>query len=543
MGDVVLLPSQVSMQIPTKPARDLPVQSWSEWQQVGLVRNAIRALEIGIFDMASQVVDAMGRDDRISGCKLQRFQALQSLPVSFPAPKGDARYKRARSACEESFEGICPDAPLTELQSYGRFLGAVVGQLVWNRDGKLWMPRLRVWHPRFLRWRWDTRAYHVSTEEGDVQIQPGNGEWVLYTPYGYDRAWMKGDVRSLFVPWLVRQWGIRDWARYSEVHGMPIKKAVIPAGAQDDDRQRYLREVANLGSEPLIVTPRIQNTGETGDYARYDLELLEATGRTDESFDKLLNMASTCISITMLGQNLTSEVKGGSFAATMGHMQIRNDILQSDAQALGECLRTQVLGPFCEFNFGDRGLAPRPTWKTKPPEDKVQKGLAMKNLGDGILSLKSIGAKVDIDRLTSEDEIPTTGPAEEVDVNAVAAPQGGTPAPGEGGDRSRVPGKLPRPRTPAAQASRAKDVPTAFYEGQLYVDELTDNAIELSKATMRVDVRALLDIVDKAKSYEDIRKGLLKRYRGMSRDKLAELLKHTIELAQLAGRFAVSEET
>src|SRR4051812_32113806 len=96
------------------PARELPVHSWSEWQSVSQVKGAIRSLELGIFDAGSQVIDAMGRDDRISGCMSTRAGALPSLPLSFE-PRGDGRQKKAVAKdVEENFDRMFPDHALTE---------------------------------------------------------------------------------------------------------------------------------------------------------------------------------------------------------------------------------------------------------------------------------------------------------------------------------------------------------------------------------------------------------------------------------------------
>ena len=46
---------------------------------------------------------------------------------------------------------------------------------------------------------------------------------------------------------------VTDWARYSEAHGLPAKKAVVPPTANVDEKTRFCRMLANLGSEPVIV--------------------------------------------------------------------------------------------------------------------------------------------------------------------------------------------------------------------------------------------------------------------------------------------------
>ena len=97
------------------------------------------------------------------------------------------------------------------------------------------------------------------------------------------------------------------------------------------------------------------------------MELLEAEAKTWEMFPKQIETANAELSILLVGQNLTSEVQGGSFAAAKIHQNVRDDLVRFDAEALATTLREQVLSWWAEFNFGDARLAPWPNWDTKPP--------------------------------------------------------------------------------------------------------------------------------------------------------------------------------
>lgn len=523
-------------------AQMLPVVSYSDWDNVNVVKNAIRQLENGIFDAAAQVVDSMGRDDRITGVMSTRAGALPSLPFQMD-PRGDGRQKTPVSKeASEGFEQWYPDYALSELMHWGIMLGVGIGQLKWTLGERRWTHQLHVWHPKFIRWRWDTNSFWVSTMNGETEVTPGDGQWVLFTPYGAMRGWMQGRVRSLYVPWLVRQWALRDWARYSEVHGMPIRKAVTPTGAQGDDKARFLQEVANIGTESIIRTPRVPGEGDDN---RYDIELVEALGRSTETFEKLIDKADTCVAIALLGQNLTTEVKGGSYAATMGHLQIRNDILQADAQRLAQCLRSQALSHWAKYNHGDEELAPTPNWKTQPPEDKVQKGAALKNLGEGIVAIQATGAKPDVDALLEEHEVPTTGPAQDPPAPTPSPAAGSPAASGKPPPAGRK--TLPRPNVPAAKASIAAladdaKVPMAAIEGQAYVDDVISEGIKAASAELSGDLSKLLAVVEAAEDFEGLRKELLRVYGAMSSKAMGKLLQDALVLSELAGRFAVSRE-
>lgn len=517
-------------------ATELPVVSWNDWDNVGRVKGAIRALELGVFAQAAQIVEAMGRDDRISGCLETRTRALPALPVSMD-PRGDGRQAKAVAReLEDAFEDIYPDAALTELHQWGILLGVGLAENVWEY-GDRWIPRLKVWHPQAVTYRQETRSFWVQTQEGQREVIPGDGQWVLYTPYGLDRGWMHGKVRALYVPWLMRTWGLRDWARYSEVHGHPIKIAVTPPGVEKEDAKRFLNEVAAMGSESVISTERV-NTGTGAEYDRYDVELLEAMNNNWETFEGLLDKAEACIAVTLLGQNLSTEVKGGSFAAAMAHMQIRRDVLQFDAESLAQCLRKQSIAWWALHNFGSAELAPMPVWKTgvKTNEDKTARGTALKNIGEGITTLIAAGVQVDVDKITEEEEIPTTGPSEEPPEPVLAAPAGGATTPGQ---QKAV---LPRPRAQASQDQGGGELPPAALEAQMYVDDLAEDGTPLLQAAMAQDVRKVLDLIADAPDYATLRKRLLDAYGEMDAASETKLLHQGLIMAELAGRLAVRRE-
>lgn len=528
----------VAKQAPiTRRATEMPVVSWNDWDNVQRVKAAIRGLENGVFMQAAQVVEAMGRDDRISGCLEMRTRALPALPVSME-PRGDGRQKKmVAEEMEETFEEIYPDAALTELHQWGLLLGFGLAENVWEYGDKRWLPRLKVWHPQAVIYRQDTRSFWVQTMEGPREVIPGDGQWVLYTPSGLDRGWMHGKVRSLYVPWLMRTWGLRDWARYSEVHGHPIKKAVTPPGAEKSDVDRFLREVAAMGTESVIATGRT-NTGGTPETDRYDLELLEAMNNSWETFEGLLDKAEACIAINLLGQNLTTEVKGGSYAAAMAHMQIRKDVLQFDAESLAQCLRKQSMCWWALHNFGSAELAPMPIWKTgtKTNDDKTARGTSLKNLGEGITALHAAGIKPDADKIMEEEEVPTTGPAEDPPEPVVAAP----PAPGGAGGNMKP--KLPRPIAQASQAEDGGALPAGALEGQMYIDDLAEDGTKKLQLAMASDVRKVLDLIADAPDYATLRKRLQAAYGEMDAETEMALLHQGMIMAELAGRLAVRKE-
>jgi phage gp29-like protein len=119
-----------------------------------------------------------------------------------------------------------------------------------------------------------------------------------------------------------------------------------------------------MGQQAVVALP--QNIdGRTG----YDMKLLEARDRGWESFVNTIDRCDKSIVLPILGQNLTTEVKEGSFAAARQHGDIRQDYLEFDNATLSECIYRDIARPWSYFNYGSPINAHRTNWDVEPIED------------------------------------------------------------------------------------------------------------------------------------------------------------------------------
>jgi phage gp29-like protein len=381
---------------------DLPVSAVGEFDTAGTIRSILREHEQGIFTRSARLSEAMGRDDRVRGVMSTRILGLLGKQLQFE-PQGHAsRGKTVVTDVESFWWTAFSEASLAALFRWGITLGIGVGELIWERTSGAWTPTLKVWHPQFVYWDWLTRAYWVITQDGPIQITPGDGKWILFTPGETNRGWMEGLVRAIALPWLVRLWARRDWARYSEVHGLPTRKAILPKDLDEDVEAAYMADIASLGSEPVIASKIDVNTGK----AHFDYELVEATANTWDGIAKLKADADIDIAVAILGQNLTTQVDGGSFAAASAHNLVRLDICEADAEMFSTCLREQALKPWAIFNYGDAELAPYPRWQVRPPDDQQKVATNAKAWAEAAEAVQRVGLRIDVKTLLESQSTP-----------------------------------------------------------------------------------------------------------------------------------------
>lgn len=373
--------------------REIPITVVQTGWSIAEVRGAIEALVIGLFDAPAQLVDSITGDSRVQSAMQSRTGGLLGKEIrhKLPAKYADSDLaKECLDAWESHWPNMATEAILADMQLWGSTLGFWTGQQLWDTTGDYWLPYLSTWHARYTYYHWIFRRYIAITLDGQVPISPGDGHWVMHAPFGQYRGWMRGNLRPISPWWLARNYALRDWARHSERHGMPIGKAITPFGAAPDMIQNYRNQLANLGQESIIQLPQSPDP----QIGSYDLEWLETNGQSWDGFQGLINQCNAEITLSILGQNLTSEVKEGSFAAARVHADVRQAILEFDARALSQTIYTQMARPFAAINFGNADLAPRSCWDITPYEDNKAAADTAYAIGNTINMLRTAGWKL-----------------------------------------------------------------------------------------------------------------------------------------------------
>lgn len=479
---------------------DATVRSVNTWTPP-LVRSALSALFMGRWAQAGQLIDSMLGYGRIQSVLGVRSRALQAMELMW-----EGKSTNVLKALDTDFWRFFPEDSLQELQIYGWCAGAVLVELDWTDFEGRWVPTLKTWHPSLQRYDMEKREWYVKLQSGqEMLVTPGDGKWVLFSPGGRRRPWVSALVRTLSIPFVAATYGVSDWGGYNEIHGQPMRVGVGASSAPE--RDAMAADLAALGKDTSIALP-----------PGYDVKLLEATAATWKSFADMIEWANLEISITVLGQNLTTQVSGASLAAAQVHNQIRMDIIESDAEYMATFLHEQVLPWYVDVNFGGSEV-PWPRWNTTPPADEktlsdaqLARANALGALGDAITKLAGV-APVDVTALLDAMQVPVTG---------------------------RIPksGMKPTPATGRLIALMGSNL-SPIARGQLYTDHVVREALnEAGEATVGLVLQALEQTSD-ADTFL-ARLGMIAA--AGQPGEHAEVLQAASLATHLAGRLAVLED-
>ncbi len=395
---------------PRKEYGDIPVSIWADWN-VRAIRNAVSAHAAGTFGPAGLLVEAMLADDRVQAATNGRIKGVTRCEPVFtpaPSPQGVA----VAEELDYLWDELVPEETLEQMLVWSTHLGFALCEVIWEphveRGEARWLPRLKPWHPLSIWYNVADRSYNAITMEGSIKVEPDDPKWFLFTPWGAYRGWLRGAVRSVSIPWIVRQFGLRDMARYSEKHGLPMVVARAPAQSPAEDKARFFASVRNLGSDTAMILP---SQGPQTNGVDWDVTLLEARDRSWEAFPALRHECDRAITLAIRGTNLTTEVDGGSYAASKSHREEDEDYAVADRKKLANALRRQLLSWYCLYNHGDPDLCPK--LDLRPPETQLPPDQVAKvwgDLGTAVAALVGQGVQVDLDQVADRFGVPVMAP-------------------------------------------------------------------------------------------------------------------------------------
>ncbi len=325
-----------------------------------------------------------------------RRLAIETIEMSLQVPKGvPARIADAVRELMEDSQLLEAAGALTD----GIAKGVSVVEMVWEYERGSLRPSRYIWRdPRYFRFdrvaMQELRLARDGSRDGDPLP-----EWAFLRHL--PRAKMgipirRGFARAAAWAFLLQSFGLKDWAAFAEIYGVPLRVGRYHPGASESDKRTLLRAVTSISNDAAAIIPQ-----------GMEIEFHEVSGTQGEAvFGGLLNYIDRQISKLVVGQTMTSD-DGSSEAQAKVHNEVRLDILKADARQLANTLNRDLVEPFVAFNFGVQDVYPRIELPVAEPED-------IKELAAAVGVLVPLGLKVS--QRDMRERIGLTEPAEDEDV-------------------------------------------------------------------------------------------------------------------------------
>lgn len=491
---VELSPSQVTDKYSDYPSNGLTPEKLAAILREGDEGDVLRQSEL--FEEIEE------KDPHLFSQLQTRKQAVAGLDYEvIPFDPNDERDKEIADFIEQvlnSLEGFEEDL-IDLLDAIGK--GFAVSEIMWGiRDGSVVVKELRSRHQKRFFWDSQDDSFKVRTKDHpEGTLLPGNKFVVHRYKAKSGHPSRAGVLRVVAWFYMFKNYTIKDWMSFCEVYGIPLRLGKYSQGASQDDKKALMRALRQIGADASGIIP---------DGTEIEFITTDKTSSVD-LFERLARYADEQISKAILGQTLTSDSGGGSYAQSKTHNEVRHDLTVADCKALASTLRRDLIRPLVYYNFGETDRIPYLRFDCEESGD-------LKEMAEVIATLVSqVGLPVPTAYLYKKFAIPK--------------PEGGEPV-----------------ANPLAQAvpqpAAFKALKASAGGSQERIDRLADQAIKQNAPAFQAMFAPVLKMVGEAQSLEELKEkcndetilsGLLKDMRAKD---FEELLARTMLLADLEGR-------
>ena len=272
--------------------------------------------------------------------------------------------------------------------------GFALSEIMWEvAGGQARVTAIRWIPPKQVTFGDDLNPRLLTREASWQGVEPPPWK-VIYHRYKArsGHACRAGVLRVVGWMYLLKNYALKDWAAFNEVFGMPLRLGKYDPAASPADREALVRAIRNLGSDAAGVISKAT-----------EIEFIQAAslGGNTNPYQAMAEFCNREMSKAVLGQTLTTDTAGstGTYSSARVHAQVRRDLVEADAQALGTTFREQLLRPLVGFNFGWDQPVPWFRFKYEEEED-------LKTLSEVYRNLAAMGVKLSPEHLAERFGMP-----------------------------------------------------------------------------------------------------------------------------------------
>lgn len=385
--------------------------------------------------------------------------------------------------------------------------GVSVMEIEWgvDTDGANIIENIEYVHPKKLVWNSRTDEMEICTREFPSGVSLPENKFVVHTYKAKSgHTSRNGILRVVSWMYLFKNYDVKDWVAFCEVFGMPLRLGKYSAAASDDDKKALMEAIYSLGSDAAGIVPDSTL-----------IEFIESQKTTSvEIYERLARYCDEQTSKAVLGQTLSSDSGGGSYAQGKVHNEVRHDLTVADAKALAVTIRRDIIRPLVEYNFGYNVNIPFFTFDCREAEDQKETVDIYKTLCD-------MGLKIPERHIYKKFNIPKP----------------------EDGEKVLEPREIPRMQQPPPDDGWLTH--SLKQEGgaeQDQIDAMATEAMKQAESAFREMMKPILNIVDTADDLETLQEALKdeeavkKLYEEMDSPELEDVLHQAIYLSELIGR-------
>lgn len=381
--------------------------------------------------------------------------------------------------------------------------GIAIMEIIWGIDrfGRNVIRDIKHVYQKKLVWDAMTDERKIITLEHPEGISIPNNKFVVHrykAKSGHESR--AGLLRVVSWMYLFKNYDVKDWVSFCEVFGMPLRLGKYSPSASEKDKRDLMRAIVELGNDAAGIIP---DTAE--------IEFIEANKSSSlDIYERLADFCDKQMSKAVLGQTLSSDSGGGSYAQGKVHNEVRHDLIVADAVSLAATIRRDIIRPLVEFNFGTDADIPLILFDCG--DDEGQKETA-----ETLEILQRMGLKISASYVYKKFRIPKPEDDEEIL-------------------------QLPVSGYPDEKMYKFKESSPEGQQEQNQLDGLVDESNKMMQRIIEKLIEPVIDWVEKAENPKQLlmelkeERNLKKLYQDMDTIELEDMIHQADYIAALIGR-------
>lgn len=427
------------------------------------------------------------------------------------------------------FDLICENLLDATLKGYA------VSEVVWGRkDNRIVPVQIKTHEQRRFVFDLNWKPRLLTVENMQEGIALFDRKFIVHR-HGVkgNNAYGLGIGTRLFWAVLFKREGVAFWMTFLDKFAAPTVIGKTPFGLEKGEENKLLNSLAAMVTAGAITVP-----------VGTEVELLEAARSGSVSYEAWCKYWDTQMSITTLGETLTTDIQGnGSRAAGEVHADILQMLVDADADLLSVTLRETLIQWLIDYNFP--GAAVPNIWRVRAANERADAETLKAKATAATENNKALRAVVATAALFADDEaarqyIQTMAPddlgADMIDT--LVANRHSFAA----SEQKQPKKKDLKPNQPSAGN---KELDTTSFADAADQDIQTQLVTHLQDFGADWDQRRLDDLFDvltKADTLEGAAKAALKLYTTWTVDSFAATINLALNASAYAGRDAVLVE-
>lgn len=378
-------------------------------------------------------------------------------------------------------------------------------EILWEKTPSgIGIRKLIAKHPRRFSFTME-RELRLITPSDMIEGEPvPDRKFVVFTCGDSDNPYGRGLGQRIWWPVWFKKNGVRFWLVFLEKFGMPTVKGKYPPGTPPEQQQSLMDAIEAIQSDTGVKIPDSM-----------DIEFLEASRAGTVTHEQLCEYMDRQISKAVLGQTASTEGTPGKLGNEKTQGDVRQEIIEADADLLDACLNETLIQWIVDYNFPGISAYPKIKTYAAPKPDLKEKSEIDKTL------VVDIGLPVS---------------------TAYFYETYGIPVPAEGDE-------LVEPRSPQASPVAKKEDQTGKFAEKTPDDKdaadviANGTAADAMRITDDIYMTPLKRLVEEATSHDDLRDRIVSLWGEMDTESLGVIMARGMMLADMAGRYEVSLET